>query len=95
MTMGDRDYRSFIKNAIDSIGRELDIEIDSKDLQTIHLHEVVQCLRRSYFDRTDPLDIQRQGFNELSSGLLRKLNYGTKSAEFDIDEIWHAPHARL
>jgi CRISPR-associated exonuclease Cas4 len=87
MTMGDRDYRSLIKNAIDSIGRELNIEIDSKDLQTIHLHEVVRCLRRSYYDRTDPEDVQRRGFNELSSGLLRKLNYGAKPTEFDIEEI--------
>jgi len=87
MTMGDRDYRSTIKNAIDSIGRELNVQIDSKDLQTIHLHEVVRCLRRSYYDRTDPKEIQRRGFNELTSGLIRKLNYGAKPADFDIEEI--------
>jgi CRISPR-associated exonuclease Cas4 len=44
--MGDRDYRSIIQNAIGSIGKELEIEINSKDIQTIHLKEVVQCLRR-------------------------------------------------
>ena len=26
--MGDKDYRSIIKNAIDSIGKELELEID-------------------------------------------------------------------
>ena len=69
--MGDRDFRSIIQNAIGSIGKELEIEIDSKDIQTIHLQEVVQCLRRSYFDRIEPNEIERRGFNDLLSGLLR------------------------
>jgi CRISPR-associated exonuclease Cas4 len=55
--MGDRDYRTTIKNAIDSIGRELEIEIDSDDFKTINLIEVVRCMRRSYYDRTDPKEI--------------------------------------
>ncbi len=66
--MGDRDYRNTIQNAIGSIGKELEIEIDSKDIQTIHLQEVTQCLRRSYYDRVDPNEIERRGFNELLSG---------------------------
>ena len=28
--MGDRDFRTIIKNSLDSIGKELDIEIDAK-----------------------------------------------------------------
>ncbi len=51
--MGDRDYRNIIQSAIGSIGKELEVEIDSKDFQTIHLQEVAQCLRRSYYDRID------------------------------------------
>ena len=85
--MGDRDYRSLIKNAVDSIGRELEIEIDSKNINTVHLKEVTQCLRRSYFDRIEPIEIERRGFNELIGGLLRKLQYGTEPKEFPIDEI--------
>lgn len=85
--MGDRDYRNLIKNAINSIGKELETKIDAKDNNTIFLNEVVQCLRRSYFDRTDPLDKERGGFNELLSGLLRKLNYGVESKEFIIEDI--------
>ena len=57
--MGDRDFRSIVENALDSIGKELEINIDSSNIQTIHLHEVVQCLRRSYYDRIDPQEIQR------------------------------------
>ena len=85
--MGDRDFRSIVENAINSIGKELEIKIDSADIQTIHLHEVVQCLRRSYYDRIDPQGIQRKGFNELLSGLLRKLRYGSDLKDFDIEDI--------
>jgi len=85
--MGDRDFRSIVENALDSIGKELEINIDSANIQTIHLHEVVQCLRRSYYDRIDPQEVQRRGFNELLSGLLRKLQYGSDPKEFDIDDI--------
>ena len=85
--MGDRDFRNITHNAIRSIGNELEIEIDSKDIQTIHLQEVTQCLRRSYYDRMDPNEIERRGFNDLLSGLLRKLQYGTEPKEFAMDEI--------
>jgi len=85
--MGDRDYRNTIQTAIGSIGKELEIQIDSKDIQTIHLQEVVQCLRRSYYDRIEPAEVERRGFNELLSGLLRKLQYGSEPKEFAIDDI--------
>ena len=85
--MGDRDFRSIVENAINTIGKELEIKIDSADIQTIHLHEVVQCLRRSYYDRIDPQEIQRKGFNELLSDLLRKLQYGSDPKDFDIEDI--------
>ena len=85
--MGDRDFRTIIQTALGSIGKELQLDIDSENVQTIHLQEVVQCLRRSYFDRIDPVEIERRGFNELLSGLLRKLEYGSDPKEFDIDDI--------
>lgn len=85
--MGDRDYRSIIKNAIDSIGRELEIDIDSDNFKAVHLQEVTKCLRRSFYDRTDPKEVERRGFNDLLSGLLRKLEYGSEPKEFEIDDI--------
>ena len=85
--MGDRDFRSIIQNAVGSIEKELEIKVDSKDIQTIHLKEVVQCLRRSYYDRIEPEEIERRGFNDLLSGLLRKLQYGSDPKEFAIDDI--------
>ncbi len=85
--MGDRDFRSIVENAISSIGKELDLDIDSANIQNIHLQEAVQCLRRSYYDRIDPLELERRGFSELLSGLLRKLQYGSEPKEFDIENI--------
>jgi len=85
--MSDGDLRSIIKNAVDSIGKELEIEIDAKNIQTIHLKEVAQCLRRSYYDRIDSKEVERRGFNDLLSGLLRKLQYGSEPKEFTIDDI--------
>ncbi len=85
--LGDRDYRQLIKKAIDSIGHEIQPKIDPNDIKTIHLHEVVQCLRRSYFDRVEPKQVERRGFNDLVSGLLRNMKYGSKSGEFKMEDI--------
>jgi len=93
--MGDRDFRSVVKNTLDSIGRELEIQIDVKDIKTIHLKEVVQCLRRSYYDRVDSKEVERRGFNDLLSGLLQKLQYGSNPKEFAIDDIKLRGHADM
>lgn len=85
--MGDKDFRSIVKSAIDSIGREVEIEIDAKNIKVIHLSEAVQCLRRSYYNRIDPEEVERTGFNDLLAGLLRKLQYGSKPKEFAIGDI--------
>ena len=85
--LGDRDYRQLIKNAIDSIGREIQPKIDPNDIETIHLHEVIRCLRRSYFDRVEPKEVDRRGFTDLVSGLLRNMKYGSKSGEFKMEDI--------
>lgn len=85
--MGDRDYRQLIKNAIESIGRDIEPKIDLKNNKTIHVHEVVRCLRRSYYDRIDSIDPQWTSFNNLMTGLLQKMEYGGKEGEFPIEDI--------
>jgi len=85
--MGDRDYRHFIKKAIESIGRDIEIKIDPKDNKTIYIHEVVRCLRRSYYDRIEPIEVTRPGFNDLLTGLLQKTEYGGKEGEYSIEDI--------
>ena len=44
-------------------------------------------MRRSYFDRVDPLDVQNTAFSNLMSGLLQKMKYGGKDSEFSLEEI--------
>ena len=85
--MGDRDYRGLIKTAIDSIGKEVELKIDAKDISTIHLEEVIRCLRRSYYDRVEPKEIEKTTFSELVGGLLRSKGYGSKVGDFAIDEL--------
>ncbi len=93
--MGDRDFQTTIRGAIGSISKELEVSIDSKDIKTIHLKEAVQCLRRSYYDRVDSLDIEIRGFNELVSGLLKKFQYGSEPKDFAIDDLKLRGHADM
>ena len=85
--MGDKDFRSVVKNAIEAIEGEISIKIDAENTKIIHLKEAVQCLRRSYYDRTNPLDVERIGFNQMISGLVQKLSYGSKSKDYAVGEI--------
>ncbi len=85
--MGDRDYRSLIKGALNAIGKEIEIKIDATDNNTIGIHEITTCMRRAYFNRIDPLDQQHQNFGDLSAGLLRKLHYSATNAKFDLNGI--------
>ena len=87
--MGDRDFRSVIDNAIDAMRKETDIEIDASDIQTIYLEEVIQCLRRSYYDRVDPKELESagRGFNDLFSGLLRKSQSATQRRDYSHKDI--------
>ena len=85
--MGDRDFRKLIKNAIASIGRDIEPKIDPKDNKTIYIHEAVRCLRRSYYDRIEPIEQTRTSFNNLMTGLLQKMEYGGKDGEYSIDDI--------
>jgi len=85
--MGDRDYRQIITSAIDNFTRDLRPKIDVKDNKTIHVFEIVRCLRRSYFDRTAPKEEEVVGFYGLIEGLLRKMSYGSAQGEFTVDDI--------
>ena len=85
--MGDRDYKALIKSAIDSIGKEVELQIDANDIKTIHLDEVVRCLRRSYYDRVEPEKIEKTGFSDLVGGLIRSKGYGSEIGEFEIGDF--------
>src|SRR5574338_711364 len=86
--MGDKDFKQTINGALDALTREVTPTVSNpEDSKTIFLHEIVNCMRRSYFDRFDRLEAQGKNFAELFSGLIRKLPYGAKLGEFAIEEI--------
>jgi CRISPR-associated exonuclease Cas4 len=86
--MGDRDYRKTVTTAIDAITKEVEPQVtDPNDSKTIFLHEVIRCMRRSYFDRFDREEQENKTFGNLFGGLIRKLPYGSKVGQFSIDEI--------
>jgi CRISPR-associated exonuclease Cas4 len=86
--MGDRDYRKIITGAIDALARETEYKVGNpSDNKSIFLHEVVRCMRRSYFDRFDKIEQENNSFGELLGGLVRKLPYGSKMGDFAIEDI--------
>ncbi|MEM2786231.1 MAG: hypothetical protein QW652_06175, partial [Candidatus Nitrosotenuis sp.] len=86
--MGDRDYRRIISAAADALAKETGFEVTTpSDNKTIFLHEVVRCMRRSYFDRFDKREQEDRSIMEMVGGLIRKLPYGAKAGEFAIEDI--------
>ncbi|MEM3064898.1 MAG: Dna2/Cas4 domain-containing protein [Candidatus Nitrosotenuis sp.] len=86
--MGDRDYRRIIGAAADALAKEIGFGVpDPADSKSIFLHEVVRCMRRSYFDRFDRREEGDRSFTEMVGGLIRKLPYGAKTGEFAIEDI--------
>ncbi len=85
MSVGDRDYKQIVRDAIDSIGEDIEFKIDAKDNSTIYLQEAVKCLRRSFYDRTDPLETEQTQFNKVLGGLFRKMKSQSSIGNYDMD----------
>ena len=85
MSVGDRDYKQIVRDAIDSIGEDIEFKIDAKDNSTIYLQETVKCLRRSFYDRTDPLETEQTQFNKVLGGLFRKMKSQSSIGNYDMD----------
>ena len=82
---GDRDYKQVVRDAIDSIGEDISLKIDTKDTNTIYLHEATKCLRRSFYDRIDPLETEQTQFNKVLGGLFRKMKSNATVGKYDLD----------
>ena len=82
---GDRDYKQIVRDAIDSIGEDIEFKIDAKDNSTIYLQEATKCLRRSFYDRTDPLETEQTQFNKVLGGLFRKMKSQSSMGNYDMD----------
>ena len=85
MSVGDRDYKQIVRDAIDSIGEDIQLKIDTKDPNTIYLHEATKCLRRSFYDRTDPLETEQTQFNKVLGGLFRKMKSHATVGKYNMD----------
>ena len=85
MSIGDRDYKQIVRDAIDSIGEDVELKIDSQDPNAIYLDEVAKCLRRSYYDRKDPLRTEQTQFNKVLGGLFRKMKSHSTMGKYDMD----------
>ena len=81
---GDRDYKQVVRDAIDSMGEDVSIKIDTKDINTVYLYEATKCLRRSFYDRTDPLETEQTQFNKVLGGLFRKMKSNSSIAKYDM-----------
>ena len=81
---GDRDYNQVVRDAIDSIGDDVSLKIDTKDINTIYLYEATKCLRRSFYDRIDPLETEHTQFNKVLGGLFRKMKSQSSTGKYDM-----------
>ena len=85
MSVGDRDYKQIVRDAIDSIGEDVQLKIDIKDPNTVYLHETTKCLRRSFYDRTEPLETEQTQFNKVLGGLFRKMKSKATLGTYKMD----------
>ena len=85
MVVGDRDYKQIVREAIDSIGEDVQLKFDTKNPNIIYLHEVAQCLRRSFYDRTEPLETEQTQFNKVLGGLFRKMKSKATIGTYKMD----------
>ena len=86
MVVGDRDYKQIVREAIDSIGEDAQLKFDTKDPNIIYLHEATKCLRRSFYDRTEPLETEQTQFNKVLGGLFRKMKSKATIGTYKMDD---------
>lgn len=86
--MGDKDYKQTINSALDALTKETTTQISNpNDGKLVFLHEIVRCMRRSYFDRFDSVEPAGRNFSDVFGGLIRKLPFGSKVGEFAIEDL--------
>jgi len=85
MVVGDRDYKQIVREAIDSIGEDAQLKFDTKDPNIIYLHEATKCLRRSFYDRTEPLETEQTQINKVLGGLFRKMKSKATIGKYEMD----------
>ena len=85
MVVGDRDYKQIVRDTIDSIGEDVQLKFDTKNPNIVYLHEATKCLRRSFYDRTEPLETEQTQFNKVLGGLFRKMKSHATIGTYKMD----------
>lgn len=84
--LGDRNLKDIILKAMDDIYHDLDSQIDKTNNRRIHVKEVVTCLRKSYYDRKNPLlPTNKNKVSTIISDGMRKSIKNGATAEYNID----------
>jgi CRISPR-associated exonuclease Cas4 len=84
--LGDRNLKDVILRTMDDIYRHLDSQIDKTNNRRINVKEIVTCLRRSYYDRKNPLlpSIKQKVSTIIGNGMRKAIKNGA-TAEYSID----------
>jgi len=84
--LGDRNLKDVILRTMDDIYRDLDSQIDKTNNRRINVKEIVTCLRKSYYDRKNPLlpSIKQKVTTIIGNGMRKAIKNGA-TAEYNID----------
>jgi len=84
--LGDRNLKDVILRTMDDIYRDLDSQIDKTNNRRINVKEIVTCLRRSYYDRKNPVlpSINQKVSTIIGNGMRKAIKNGA-TAEYNID----------
>ena len=52
-------------------------------------------MRRSYYDRADPIELKHENFHNYLSGLFRKSEFGSKVGQYDLNDLKLKAQAEL
>jgi CRISPR-associated exonuclease Cas4 len=84
--LGDRNLKDVILRTMDDIYRDLDSQIDKTNNRRINVKEIVTCLRKSYYDRKNPLlpSVKQKVSTIIGNGMRKAIKNGA-TAEYNID----------
>jgi CRISPR-associated exonuclease Cas4 len=84
--LGDRNLKDVILRTMDDIYRDLDSQIDKTNNRRINVKEIVTCLRRSYYDRKNPVlpSVKQKVSTIIGNGMRKAIKNGA-TAEYNID----------
>lgn len=84
--LGDRNLKDVILRTMDDIYRDLDSQIDKTNNRRITVKEIVTCLRKSYYDRKNPVlpSIREKVSTIIGNGMRKAIKNGA-TAEYSLD----------